>query len=499
MKNIIDSYMIDANGLPVEVKIKLHNKQMTYSIILPTFEDATNALITNLRNRVAQELYLRSAENVETLISPEFRGRLSKMLGRWIDDMVPEINKETKNSIITSIMNESFGMGEIEYLLMDKNLEEIVINSMGQPVRTYHRRHGWLTTNIIIETDEEVQRYAKSVARYVGAELTIREPLLDAHLPNGDRINAVLNPLSDKGTSITIRMFARDPWTLTDFIKNKTISDDVLALIWLMMQYEMNILVSGGTGSGKTSLLNIILPFIQPNQRIVSIEDTRELQLPEFLYWYPMRTRKANQEGEGEISMSDLLINSLRMRPDRIVLGEVRRGQDAEILFEAMHTGHSVYATLHADTSHQTLRRLTNPPIDIHPSLLEAIHLNVVMFRDRRAGVRRISQVAEVIPSEVGNEVTVRPNILYKWRARTDDIVKASEDIRLFQEFSLHTGLTRTEINEEIEKKRKILNWVVDKNVRTLQDIGEVMRTYYLDQDGTYSKIEKNADVTSII
>ncbi len=496
---MIDAYMVDAGGVPVEVKIRWINKEKKYFIVLPAFEKATNALINNLRSRVAQELYVRNPEKMETVVSDDFKTKIGKILERWIDEMVPQIDRETKNSIIVSIMNESFGLGEIEFLLKDTNLEEIVINALGEPVRAYHRRYGWLTTNITITSDEDVQKYAKSIARYVGTELTIRDPLLDAHLPNGDRINAVLNPLSDKGTSITIRMFARDPWTLADFVKNKTISDEVLALIWVMLQYEMNVLVSGGTGSGKTSLLNIILPFIQPNQRIISIEDTRELQLPAFLYWYPMRTRKANQEGEGEISMADLLINSLRMRPDRIVLGEVRRGDDAEILFEAMHTGHSVYATLHADTSHQTIRRLTNPPINIHPSLIEAIHLNVVMFRDRRAGVRRVSQVAEIIPTEVGTEITVRPNILYKWRARTDDIVKASEDIRLFQELALHTGFSRTEINEEIENKRKIINWIVGKNLRSLQDVGAVMKSYYSDPDEVYAVVEKNGDPAKII
>jgi len=262
----------------------------------------------------------------------------------------------------------------------------------------------------------------------------------------------------------------------------------------------MNILISGGTGSGKTSMLNILMPFIQPNQRIVSIEDTRELQLPRFLYWYPMKTRNANPEGRGEVTMSDLLINSLRMRPDRLILGEIRKRHDAEILFEAMHTGHSVYATIHADTSQQTLRRLMNPPLSIPPLMVEAIHLNLVMYRERRKGIRRIKQVSEVIPARGGDPVSVpRANVLYKWKARSDEIISSSEDIRLFQEISLHTGLSKSEILAEIDEKRKIIGWFVDNKINKLDDIGKIMRVYYLQKEDVCDVVEKNQKPDGLI
>jgi flagellar protein FlaI len=350
-----------------------------------------------------------------------------------------------------------------------------------------------------VNSEADIQNYSKAVARSLGKEFTIGSPMLDAHLPNGDRVNSVMHPISDKGSSVTIRMFARDPWTFTDFLANRTATSELLALFWLLVQYEMNILVSGGTGSGKTSLLNILMPFIQPNHRIVSIEDTRELQLPEFLYWCPMKTRSANQQGEGEIGMSDLLINALRMRPDRIVLGEIRKGRDAEILFEAMHTGHSVYATIHADTSTQTLRRLVNPPLNVPPVMVEAIHLNVVMYRDRMKGVRRISQVSEIIPKEnIGGDVALNANTLYTWKARTDEITHLADDVRLFQEVSMHTGLTKNEIHDEIARKKTVLEWLARKNVRTLPAIGSIMRSYYLDADEVYLAVEKDAEPQSL-
>jgi len=223
----------------------------------------------------------------------------------------------------------------------------------------------------------------------------------------------------------------------------------------------MNMIVSGGTASGKTSLLNILMPFIQPNHRILSIEDTRELQLPSFLYWCPLVTREPNPEGKGEVSMLDLLVNSLRMRPDRIIMGEVRKQREAEVLFEAMHTGHSVYCTMHADTCNQTITRLTNPPINIPHSMLDSVHMNVVMFRDRRRGIRRIFELGEFVIDEESMKsgiIKYKPNIIHSWRARDDTIPMVNEPIGLFDELEKHTGLNKNEIKEDISMKKKVLD-----------------------------------------
>jgi archaeal flagellar protein FlaI len=490
-----ERYGVDLGDLTLDVEVKLAKKELVYNVVLPVFEGPTKAFMNTLRERLALEGGAKMTELGDKAVVDALREKFGRRIDGWISQEIPSIDEDARRNMRASILNASLGLGNIEFLLRDRLLEEIVINSSKEPVRVYHKKYGWLKTNIRVDTEGDIQNYSKAIARSVGKEVTIGAPMLDAHLPNGDRINSVLYPVSDKGTSMTIRMFARDPWTFTDFVANRTLTPELLSLFWLLVQYELNILISGGTGSGKTSLLNILMPFIQPNHRIVSIEDTRELQLPEFLYWCPMKTRSANQQGEGEINMSDLLINSLRMRPDRIVLGEIRKGMDAEILFEAMHTGHSVYATIHADTSSQTLRRLVNPPLNVPPVMVEAIHLNVVMYRDRKRGIRRAFQVSEIIPKEnIGSDTTLSVNTLYKWKARTDEITSSSEDIRLFQEVSLHTGLTKNEILEELGRKRRVIEWFVRKGVRRLEDIGTIMRAYYLDQDEVYSAVDGDAD-----
>jgi flagellar protein FlaI len=252
----------------------------------------------------------------------------------------------------------------------------------------------------------------------------------------------------------------------------------------------MAILVSGGTGSGKTTFLNVCMPFMPPNHRVVSIEDTRELQLPEFLFWCPLTTREPNPEGKGRVDMLDLLVNALRMRPDRIVLGEMRKKDQAEVLFEALHTGHSVYSTVHADSSAETVRRLVNPPIEVPPNLLGGVNLNVAMFRDRRKGIRRVFQIAEFVDAE-GEILSVKPNIFYRWRSDTDEIVIHNPPLKLFEELSTYTGMTLPELQKDIAQKQKILDWMVNNNKRSVQEVGQIMKEYYLNPEALLKKIGK--------
>ena len=228
------------------------------------------------------------------------------------------------------------------------------------------------------------------------------------------------------------------------------------------------------------------MPFVPPNHRIISIEDTRELQLPRFLFWAPLTIRKPNAEGKGAVEMLDLLVNSLRMRPDRIILGEIRTQEQAEVLFEAMHTGHSVYATVHADSMSETIRRLVNPPINVSPNLLTAVHLNVVMFRDRRRGIRRIFQLGEYLVSEDGKEV--RPNLLYRWKPVDDTIVEHAPPTRLFEDLCTHTGMTNDELKADLDQKEKILRWLVKSNIRQVDEVGKVMHRYYTDQKSVFEQ-----------
>ncbi|MGV8131320.1 MAG: type II/IV secretion system ATPase subunit [Candidatus Pacearchaeota archaeon] len=486
--NSESSYPIEVDGAKVEVEIKKEEDTYVYNINLPKFSVGTESLLRYVKNELISNATINLQEMSEQESFVKMKQRFLGEITLVLKEKLPHIDPETEKTLAGMLMQDMLGLGEIEFLINDPNLEEIVIQSSKEPVRVYSKKYGWLKTNIFIPTEDSIINYANIIARRVGRQITTLDPLLDAHLLTGDRINAVLYPINSKGSTIIIRKFSRDPYTIIDLIKNKTCSLDIAALLWLAVEYEMNILVSGGTASGKTSFLNAFMPFIPPNHRIISIEDTRELVLPDFLYWNPLVTRTPNSEGKGKVTMLDLLVNSLRMRPDRIILGEMRKHEEAMVLFEAMHTGHSVYATLHADSAPETISRLINPPIDIPANLLKAVNLNVVMFRDRKKGIRRILQVAEF--DTEGDRAT--SNIIYRWVPEKDQIIEHRESMRFFEDLSRHTGLSEIEIKKELAERKRILDWLIKNNLRSIKEVGNAIELFYLDKPSLDEVIRKN-------
>ncbi len=491
---VLDSYSVEADGVSVTVDVVREPGAfvLKYAVEFPEFGAGTKALLDSLKRSVVSEVSI----SVERMMDPSFirdlKEKFSKKASSLLQKQAPNLDGQTRGVLVGMLLQEMLGLGKIEFLLRDSNLEEIAVNSGKSPVWVYHKKFGWLKTDIFLGSDADVQNYANIIARRIGKQITVLNPLLDAHLITGDRANATLFPISSTGNTITIRRFRRAPWTVTDFIKNKTASSEVMALMWLAMQFELNIVISGGTGAGKTSMLNVCSPFIQSNHRVISIEGTRELQMPGFLHWIPLTTRDPNPEGKGEVSMLDLLVNSLRMRPDRIIVGEIRRQREAEVMFEAMHTGHSVYTTVHANTAEETVRRLTGPPISIPSAMLDSVHLNMVMFRNRRDGTRRVLQLAEYVSEKRSGSESVRANVLYRWKASTDAIQKSGDSLRLFDELSLHTGLSPDELHRNVREKQGVLEWMARHGVTGVQRVGTVIAEYYLDESKVLGFVEKD-------
>ncbi len=469
---VIESYEIELNGVKNTITIiqKDEDSVPTYSITLSNISETTRMILDKIKDEFVSKINITSAqENYEgDFIKDTFKKEILLLLEKYF----PKADKETKDMLTSYLISQNLGFGNIEILLKDPYLEEIVVNNATEPVWVYHKKHGWTKTNIIIGKESKIRHYATIIGRDINKEITLLNPLMDASLTTGDRVNATLSPISTRGNTITIRKFADDPWTVTDFLKAGTISYDTAAFLWMAIQNEMSILVAGGTGSGKTSMLNVISSFFPPNQRIISIEDTRELTLPDNLHWVPMETRLPNPEGKGGVSMLDLLVNSLRMRPDRIVVGEIRKKEEAQVLLEAMHTGHSVYATMHANNADEVGMRLTNPPIDIPKQMLSSLNLTVVQNRNRRTGKRRTLQVAEF--SQSGD-----PTVVMQLNAQKDRMESISEPKAIYKTLSLNTGATKEDIQKDINDKIKILKGMVDKNIRDVNDIGVIMSKYY--------------------
>ena len=273
---ILESYKVEADNVSVEVQVAEVETEFVrrYFLNIPEFGAGTKALLDNLKASIITDSSIKAEKMLDTKFVKELKEAFSQKAKKLLQKELPEATPEVRETLIGLLLHEMLGLGKMEFLLADGNLEEMVINSALEPIWVYHKKFGWLKTNIMVSPEAEIQNYANIIARRVGKQITNLDPLLDAHLITGDRANATLFPISTKGNTITIRRFRRDPWTVTDFIENKTASAELMALVWLAIQYELNILISGGTGSGKTSMLNVCMPFIQANNRILSIEDS---------------------------------------------------------------------------------------------------------------------------------------------------------------------------------------------------------------------------------
>jgi len=500
---LLETYTLQTDNVVADVNIWTVPDEITpvYEIIRHRLGEGTEVIMQELVNELSNTISVTTSDISNPRKVIEFRSVFYERSLALIQKHFPTVNESTSQFLAGILVHRTYGMGDIEILMADDWLEEIAINGSTEPVSVYHKRYGWLKTTTFMQGEDEIYNFASQISRKIGKQINALNPIMDAHLQTGDRVAATLFPISTEGDTVTIRRFSRNPWTITHMIDPKinTMSVDVLAFLWEIVQYEMNYMVVGGTASGKTSVLNTLSSMIPPTNRVISIEDTREITLPKALHWnwVPMSSKSANTEGQGEVTMLDLMVASLRMRPDRIIVGEIRRKQQAEAMFEAMHTGHSVCATMHADTAEQIRRRLTQPPIDIPENEIQALQLVLVQYRDRRKGVRRTLEVAELLPGSSGEKVNL--NYLYRWRPRSDRFIKDNDSIRIMEDLNLHTGMTQNELEDDLHQKQDILKWLLKNSIKDVDKIGSIMSIYYKFPDLLIDTVNDNGRVDNLL
>ncbi|MBT4191937.1 MAG: CpaF family protein [Candidatus Diapherotrites archaeon] len=498
---ILDSYTLDIDHVYTKISVVQVQEEVrpVYTIDTPAIGKYTKKFLDFIKDEIAETMPIELEEITDPKKSHLLKTRFFEESQKHLKKYFPTSTKEDLDTLSGVVLHEMYGLGTIEVILGDDMLEEVAINSSRTPITVYHRIHGWLKTNLYPGTEDEIMNYSSQIGRKIGREITVLSPILDAHLLSGDRVNATLFPITAEGNTLTIRRFARRPWTIVDFVgKAHTMSSEMAALLWLAIQYEMNIVVSGGTASGKTSTLNTLLALVPSYHRSISIEDVREIVLPTYLNWnwIPMITRSANPEGLGEVTMLDCLITSLRMRPDRIIVGEMRRKKEAEVLMEAIETGHSIYSTIHANSAYQVLRRLAEPPMSIPLMQIELVDLIVVQFRDRKTNKRRTFEIAEIEQTSTGKGLQV--NTIFKWMPRSDTWEQLNRPTKLLTLLNLHTGLTEEEIEIELKERKEILEWLRDKNIADLDEIGYIMKLFYSDKRKVTELVNKKVSLEQI-
>ncbi|ABM80942.1 type II/IV secretion system ATPase subunit [Hyperthermus butylicus] len=391
--------------------------------------------------------------------------------------------------ILYYVLRDAVGFGPIDPLMKDPNIEDISCNGVGRRVYVWHRRYEYIPTNLIFHSSEELDNLVVKLAHMAGKHVSVAFPIVDAILPGGHRLAATYKKeVTTGGSTFTIRKFREDPITIVDMIRFRTISAELAAYYWLLMEHKMPGMVLGVTGSGKTTTLNALLTLLKPSVKVVTIEDTPELKLPleNWVQLIPRMSYGLGMEKIGEISLYDLVRVSLRYRPDIIVVGEVR-GEEAYVLFQAIATGHGGMTTLHAESIDAAVKRLTSPPMNIPEGYIPLMNFTLLIRRveiiDPQTGrpkiTRRITYTWEI--ADYGKYI-----VSHKWDARRDKhIVKLKDSVLMKRIMELH-GWDKEYLLQEFNRRATVLKWMAAKNMRSYVEVARIIREYYMDPEGTH-------------
>ncbi|NCO18406.1 type II/IV secretion system ATPase subunit [Candidatus Pacearchaeota archaeon] len=424
---------------------------------------------------------MRSMINFKEIISGD-----SETLFEYIDrrfkllaiELGIELTYESYKKIYYYLARDFIGFNETEPLLRDYFVEDIECNGANSPVYIVHRIFRNLKTNLIFKQNDALESFVEKLAQRCGKYISYAQPILDGSLPDGSRVNATYTKdVTSKGPTFTIRKFTKTPWTPPQLISFNTLSPEMLAYLWILVEYKMNLLIVGGTASGKTTLLNAMAFFIPPEARVVSIEDTRELNLPRD-NWLPSVARSATGvKGLGEIDLYELLRASFRQNPDYVIVGEVR-GKEASVLFQGMASGHSSIATIHADSIETVIKRLETPPIELSPTLLNVLDSMCVMTHAivNNQETRKLREIVEIV--NINENDIALTNTPFVWDSAEDKFYFKKES-RLFQKIFHRYGINPEDLEIEFRRRAELLYKLYQKKVFGFREVQEIINEYY--------------------
>lgn len=442
--------------------IKNWEMDLEYEVIEPKVSEKEFILLEETYEELRNVLIYTSPVSKRDVIFDETQVK------QIIRSFNPEIANDRLDVLIYFLRCNFAGFGKLDPLMHDASIEDITCNGKNLPVFVYHRKYANLATNIMFH-EGELDKYTLKLAQKAGKQMSLTSPLVDGALPGGSRIQITYSDVvSSKGSSFTIRKFKADPMTPVDLISLSTYSAEMIAIIWLCVENGKSMIIVGGTASGKTSTMNAISFFVPPISKIVSIEDTREIQLP-HKNWLPLKTREGGKNFDsGDVNMFTLLKSSLRQRPEYIIVGEVR-GAEAQTLFQAMNTGHTTFSTLHAGGVKEAINRLTHDPINVPDVMFSALNLMVIQGLQYSAGVgfRRCLSLNEIYVE--GDDI--RWNPLYEWNLKTDAFDRVYEQSKTLDSIAYTNGWTREELQSQIDVRKRLLERMVDKKIHNINEI----------------------------
>lgn len=452
--------------------------ELIYAIEEPVLDPREKRILT-LAEEGVRELINISFINIKTInIIVEY---LEKNLKIILDELGVRISRDTFVKIMYYIYRDFVGLNELEPLMRDFFIEDVECNGANTPIYIVHRKYRNLRTSLIYSDMKKLTSFVEKLAQKCGKYISYANPLLDGSLPDGSRVNATYTQeISARGPTFTVRKFTKEPWSPVQLLGFRTVSPELLAYLWLLIENESSIMVIGGTGSGKTSFLNCLAFFIPPAARVVSIEDTRELMLMHE-NWLPSVARAGmaigGAEARGEVDLFALLKESFRQRPDYVIVGEVR-GAEAYVLFQGMASGHPSMGTMHAESVDTMIKRLESPPINLSPSLVETMDAVCIMTQAKIKDkiVRKVSEVSEIISVKEDGRADI--NAPFKWDPRADKFL-FKRDSRIFDKIAMKRGFTREEMWREFDRRVKLFVKMYQMGIVGFKEVHDVVSSYY--------------------
>ena len=458
--------------------------ELIYALEEPVLSSEEKKLLERIENSMREVINMNvlAEKTIEAMI--DYIDKTAELL---ISELNLKISEENYNKIFYYLYRDFIGLNEIEALMKDFFIEDIECNGVNTPVYIIHRLYRNMKTNIVFKDIEYLASFVEKLAQRAGRYISYASPILDGSLPDGSRINASYTAdITSRGPTFSIRKFTKIPWTPPQLIALKTLSPEMLAYFWLLIQYKSNILITGGTASGKTTLLNALAFFIPPEARVVSIEDTRELNLARE-NWLPSVARTAIGVGKvGEVDLFALLKNSFRQNPDYVIVGEVR-GKEAFVLFQGMASGHSSISTMHADSVDTVIKRLETPPIELSPTLVNTLDAVSIMTHAivNKKQTRKLRSIVEIV--KVEPDGVALTNTPFVWDPREDKFY-FKKDSRVFEKISGRFGLTREELLKEFELRTKLLYELFRRKIFGFERVQKEINEYYKNPKATLSK-----------
>ena len=468
----IDRYWVNE---PYAFVVVLHNNErdnLWYQVVEPHLSGFERDFLEEIRSR------LRDALLVEDIKREEDKEEiLVKNVKSIVRDYAIDIDVPTLEKILYYTIRDFIKFGKLDALMHDSTIEDVSCNGFDIPIYLYHKKYLNIPTSVIFE-EEELDSFIIRLAQRSGKHISIAEPMVDAAMPDGSRIQMTLGTaVTAHGSTFTIRKFKDVPLTPIDLINWKTFSSENMAYLWLCIENNKSLIFAGGTASGKTSSLNAVSLFMPERAKIVTLEDTRELQLP-HPNWIPGVTRDAFTADErGAIDMYDLLKAALRQRPEYLLVGEVR-GKEALTLFQAMSTGHTTFSTMHADSVASAIHRLENPPISVPRTMIQALDIISIQAQIYVKGqrTRRSTKIVEITDIDPVTK-NIRTNDIFVWNP-TNDVIERVGESKALKDIEARRGWTAHELKAELVRRQKVLEYLVDNKINDFNAIATIIHAY---------------------